>query len=237
MNCIEVRGLQKRYGNREVLQDISLDIGKKEIFGIIGPNGAGKSTLLRMINLIEKPDSGKIVFEGKDTSGLGGDPLMQTRRKIGAVLQNPVLFSWSVGYNVGYGLELRGIEDGKAVLDALKKVGLEGFEERKVQELSGGECQRVALARAIAFRPSLLLLDEPTADVDNESARLIERAIVKLKTTVVLSTHNLFQARRIADRTAFMDCGKIVECEKTRRLFENPDNPRTRRFVSGEAVF
>jgi len=239
MNIIETREVCKRYGNKEILHEASLYAKKGDVLGIIGPNGAGKSTLLRMINLIEKPFSGKIIFRGRDAGTLTGDQLLGARRRIGAVLQNPVLFRGSVEYNVGYGLWLRGIEDNRAVTDALNKVGLAGFEERRVQELSGGECQRVALARAIAFKPDLLLLDEPTANIDNKNAELIENAILEAgkKTAVMVSTHNLFQARRIADRTAFMDCGRILECKKTKVLFEDPDNPRTRRFVSGEVVF
>lgn len=239
MNFVGINEVHKSYGSRKVLRNINLEVKRNEILGIIGPNGAGKSTLLRLVNLIEKPDSGKIIFEGVDTGGLEGEPLLKIRGRVGAVLQSPVLFRGSVKYNVSYGLGLRGIEDERAVSNALRRMGLSGFEERKVHELSGGEAQRVALARAIVFEPDLLLLDEPAADVDNENARLIERAIVGMgrKTAVVLSTHDLFQAKRIADRTAFMDRGRILECANTRRLLKNPANKRTRRFVSGEAVF
>lgn len=239
MNFVGINEVHKSYGSRKVLRNVNLEVKRNDILGIIGPNGAGKSTLLRLVNLMERPDSGKIIFEGVDTGGLEGGSLLKIKGRVGAVLQSPVLFRGSVEYNVSYGLGLRGIEDEKAVSNALRRVGLSGFEERNVHELSGGECQRVALARAIAFEPDLLLLDEPTANIDNENARIIEEAVLRLKkkTAVVLSTHNLFQARRIADRVAFMDCGRILECNKTGLLFSKPENARTRMFVRGDAVF
>lgn len=235
---VEAVGIRKAYGGREVLHGIDLKARKGEILAVIGPNGAGKSTLLRILNLIERPSSGSVFLDGADCGSLDGAAMLGLRRRVGSLLQNPVLFSGSVRHNVGYGLKLRGIESERKVSAALRRVGLAGFGGRKVSCLSGGERQRVALARALAFGPELLLLDEPAANIDRENAALVEKAIAEAgrKTAVVLSTHDLFQARRIADMAAFMDGGRIVECERTAKLFGSPENERTRRFVAGEAV-
>ena len=166
------------------------------------------------------------------------------KRRMGLVFQNPVPFRRSVYENVAYGLRIRGVDEGsinKRVKAALRLVGLSEFEKRKAITLSGGEVQRLALIRTTVVEPELLLLDEPTANLDPANVALIERAISKIVktggTTVMIATHNMFQAERLANRVGFFLNGELVEIAETDQIFNYPKNDRTRAFIRGEMIY
>lgn len=238
MSFIKTIGITKRYDNGEppALEDVNLEIKKGEIFCIMGHSGAGKTTLLRILALLEKPDSGEYYFDGTKVSW--NDNL---RKNITMVFQIPVMFNTTVFKNIAYGLKIRGYskdEIRKKVEEVLELVRLQGYENRRAKYLSGGEKQRVAIARAIVLEPKLLLMDEPTANLDPTNSAIIEeivKEIVKEKeTTILFSTHNLFQAKRLAHRVAHIYKGKIIEIGKTKEVFERPRNELTKRFINGE---
>lgn len=231
----------KKYGTREVCHIDQLEINKGEIFGIIGPNGAGKSTLLRLLNFLEPPTSGIIHFKGYEFNN-HYQPALSLRRQITTVFQDPILMSTTVENNVAYGLKLRRQKDSHSrVRAALAKVELLSLAKTKTSTLSGGEAQRVALARALVIEPEVLLLDEPAANLDPYNVNLIESLITsinqELGTTIVLVTHNIFQAKRLANRTAFLLNGRIIEVNKTEKIFSHPTDQRTTAFIKGEMVY
>ncbi len=239
---IQVKNLTQKY-DREVLNIENMTINEGYIYGIMGPSGCGKSTLLRTLNLLIKPTSGSIQFNG-DTVPLNGSPPLTFRRGMTLVFQNPILFKASVKDNIAYGLKARGIKGEQAqkkVSYLLEKIGLQEFADRQAHSLSGGEAQRVAIARAVAFEPKILLLDEPTANLDPTNVEVIENLVVELNKTlgitVIIVTHNIFQARRITDCTIFMYDGKIVEMGETEKIFTSPEDPRTKAFVEGRMVY
>jgi tungstate transport system ATP-binding protein len=213
MALVEIRGLSKSFGRSEVLKDINLDVQENEVLALIGPTGSGKTTLLRLIDLLDQPTSGHLFFEGVDICHLSSQNKLAMRRKMAMVFQKPVMFKTNVYDNVCYGLKVRG--EGKArdeVLRVLKEVDLLGYESRDANTLSGGEMQRIALARAMVIKPQLLLLDEPTANLDPKSAQDIDSLIKRLAnngTTVIIASHNMLQCRRLADRIAVMANGTI----------------------------
>jgi tungstate transport system ATP-binding protein len=236
----DLRGVARDYGGRRVLALESLEIERGEIFGLVGPSGAGKSTLLRLLAFVEPPSAGVLTFDGAPASN-GALPLAQ-RRRVTLVFQRPILLKRSVEENVAYGLHLRGERDARAkVRAALQMVGLEPLAAARAASLSGGEMQRAALARALVLEPDVLLLDEPTANLDPYNVGLIESIVREQNqqrgTTVVLVTHNVFQARRLAARCALLLDGRIVETAPTHDFFERPRDPRTAAFVRGEMVY
>ena len=236
-----VRNLSKAYNGRTVLRVPELQVRCGEVFAIVGPSGAGKSTLLRLLNFLEPPSTGTIRF--RETVFDAKKPMpLALRRRVTTVFQRPVLLSRSVADNVGYGLSLRGRRDAKGLVqDTLEKVGLGSFASQPARTLSGGEAQRVALARAMVLELDALLLDEPTANLDPYNVGLIEDIVKGLneekKTTIVLVTHNVFQARRMADRVALILEGELVELADVAAFFESPREPRTAAFVRGDMVY
>lgn len=230
----------KSYNGRCVLNVHQLDVYPGEILGIIGPSGAGKSTLLRLLNFLELPSTGTITFGAYHTNGSA--PPLSVRRRVTTVFQRPVLLNRSVTDNVAYGLRLRGRNHVRSAVEAvLEQVGLRNLARAPARTLSGGEAQRVALARALVIEPEVLLLDEPTANLDPANVKLIETIIrginLQQGTTVVLVTHNVFQARRLAHRVAFLLDGELIEVGPTEQVFEAPADPRTAAFVRGEMVY
>ena len=236
-----LQNVAKDYDGRRVLQVDNLKIGRGEIFGLVGPSGAGKSTLLRLFNFLESPTTGRIRFLDAEFGANQPMPLAY-RRRVTTVFQRPVLLNRSVRSNVSYGLRLRGQRNAdRRVEAALEQVGLQQLMRQRARTLSGGEAQRVALARAIALQPDVLLLDEPTANLDPYNIGLIEEIVQTLNqergTTVVLVTHNVFQAKRMAHRVAFLLDGQMVEEAGVERFFDAPQDPRTAAFVRGEMVY
>jgi tungstate transport system ATP-binding protein len=236
-----IENLTKVYGNRQVLAVQHLDIRGGEVLAFVGPSGSGKSTLLRLLNFLERPSTGRVVYRGERFDP-ERDVSLEIRRTVTTVSQRPILLNRSVRANVEFGLRLRGRRDRHGeVCAALDKVGLAALEGQDARTLSGGEAQRVALARAMVIRPNVLLLDEPTANLDPYNVAVIEDAVRQLNsergTTVVLVTHNVFQARRLANRVAFILDGRIVEVTGAEAFFEQPGDPRTAAFVRGEMVY
>ena len=231
----------KEYEGRRVLQVDNLKIERGEVFALVGPSGAGKSTLLRLLNFLEPPSTGRIRFLDIEFGANQPMPL-QYRRRVTTVFQRPLLLNRSVQANVGYGLSLRGLRDPDGEIEkALEQVGLQALSRQRARTLSGGEAQRVALARAIVLKPDVLLLDEPTANLDPYNVGLIEEIVTKLNreqgTTLVLVTHNVFQAKRLAHRVALMLESQIIEAGDVETFFESPQDPRTAAFVRGEMVY
>lgn len=233
--------LRKEYQQRVVVDISYLEIPRGQIFVILGPNGAGKSTLLRLLNFLEPASAGEIEFMGQKI--LPGQRVdLQLRRQVTMVFQQPSLLGRSVLANVLYGRKVRGLppQDG-VVSDLLRRLSLSSLTHKSSTTLSGGERQRTALARALAFNPPVLLLDEPTANLDPYNANLIETIIQDLNrqqnTTVVLVTHNIFQAKRLADRVAFMLRGQIIEVAPSEIFFTSPRDSRTKAFLNGELVW
>jgi tungstate transport system ATP-binding protein len=239
--CYTCEELTQEYGGRRVLDLERLDIHCGEVLALVGPSGSGKSTLLRLLNFLEAPASGTIRFQGQALTHDRQAPL-ELRRRVTTVPQRPVLLSRTVWDNVCYGLQLRGERDGRsAVAEALEAVGLAALARQPARTLSGGEAQRVALARALVLRPDVLLLDEPTANLDPYNIGVIEATVRQLNaqrgTTVVLVTHNVFQAHRLAHRVGLLLDGRLVEVAEVKTFFESPNDPRTGAFVRGEMIY
>ncbi|MFW5942079.1 MAG: phosphate ABC transporter ATP-binding protein [Chloroflexota bacterium] len=237
----EIEDLKKAYDGRTVLQLGHLQIHRGEIMAVVGPSGAGKSTLLRLLNFLEAPTAGCIHFEGVPYPTPESIPV-EVRRRITTVFQRPLLLKRSVGANVRYGLSIRGRRNSSPRVDTvLQEVGLDHLARQPARGLSGGEAQRVAVARAIVLQPDVLLLDEPTANLDPFNVRLIEEIICRQNeaqnTTLVMVTHNIFQARRLADRVLFLLDGRVVEASDANTFFNSPQDPRTEAFVAGEMVY
>jgi len=231
----------KEYTGRRVLDVDHLNIQRGEIFALVGPSGAGKSTLLRLLNFLEPPSSGLICFLGVEYS-LNRPMPLNLHRRVTTVFQRPILLNRSVWDNAGYGLRLRGRRDATVqVRAALEQVGLAALARQPARTLSGGEAQRVALARAIVLQPDVLLLDEPTANLDPYNVGLIEEIVRGLNrdqgTTMVLVTHNVFQAKRLAQRVALLLEGQVVEIAGVDEFFRSPRDPRTAAFARGEMVY
>jgi tungstate transport system ATP-binding protein len=234
----DLKDIAVDYGGRRVLELGELSIREGEVLVVLGPNGAGKSTLLRLLNLLEAPGSGQIAYRGQP---VGFPAPLALRREITTVFQHPILLKRSTWDNVVFGLRLRGQQPDGSLTTLVHQLDLEKLVHTPAERLSGGEAQRVALARALAIRPKVLLLDEPTANLDPYSAGLVEEMVLGLRsernTTIVLVTHNVFQARRLADRVVMLLGGRIVEAAETDRFFESPRDPRTAAFVRGELVY
>ena len=237
----DLRNISKSYDGRRVLTVERLHIRRGEILAVVGPSGSGKSTLLRLLNFLERLDSGAITFRERTVTP-GATVPVAVRRRVTTVFQRPLLLNRSVWANVAYGLKLRGSRNGdERIAAALRQVGLEDLARQPARTLSGGEAQRVAVARAMVVEPEVMLLDEPTANLDPYNVGLIENIVQQLnekeRVTQVLVTHNIFQARRLAHRVVFLLEGEVVEVSDAETFFESPQDPRTGAFVRGEMVY
>lgn len=236
-----IRNLTKEYNGKKVLDIEELILEDGKITGIIGPSGAGKSTLLYILNGLEKATSGEIVFDGKEFIG---ELDIETRRQMSMVFQKPTVFNMSVYDNMAYSLKLRGLpmsEIKSRVHELSKFIGIEDKLRQKAVTLSGGEAQRLTLARAIIYRPKVLLLDEPTANLDPANVAMIEELILhaktEYKTSIIVVTHNMFQAKRISERLVFLLNGSIVESGEAKEVFINPKDSRTLDFIEGRMIY
>lgn len=245
--CLEAKNLNLFYGDKQALFDINMQIPKNRATAFIGPSGCGKSTLLRTFNRMNDlidgcRIEGNILLEGKDIFDRGLD-ITNLRRRVGMVFQKANPFPKSIYENVAYGLRLQGVNN-KRVLDDVVEASLKGaalWNEAKDRlhdsalGLSGGQQQRLCIARAIAVQPEVLLLDEPCSALDPISTLKIEELIHELKErfTIVIVTHNMQQAARVSDYTAFMYLGKLIEFGDTDTLFTNPGNKQTEDYITG----
>nr|WP_240511917.1 phosphate ABC transporter ATP-binding protein PstB [Paludifilum halophilum] len=244
---IAVEKLNLYYGANHALKDVSVDIGEKSVVALIGPSGCGKSTFLRSLNRMnDMIDSvrieGSIRILGENIYDKNVDVEM-LRKRVGMVFQAPNPFPKSIYDNVAYGPRIHGIRD-KKQLDEIVEKSLRGaalWDEVKdrlkdrATGLSGGQQQRICIARALAVEPEILLMDEPTSALDPVSTAKIEELIQELKKdyTIVIVTHNMQQAARISDKTAFFLMGELVEYNDTEKLFSNPNNKKTEDYISG----
>ena len=242
MPLIETVDLCQRYGERDVLKNVSLRVERGEVLALIGPTGAGKTTLLRLINLLDMPASGRIYFDGVDTTESAGERL-DLRRRMGFIFQKPVVFNMSVYDNIACGLRWRGVEKDnirQKVGSILDMVGLSAYRDRNARTLSGGEAQRVAIARALVTEPEVLLLDEPTANLDPISTSRIEGLMTNIiqqrKTTIVMATHDMSQGQRLADRIGVLVNGEILQAGSARDIFTYPTNREVAEFVGVENI-
>ncbi|MDP6792874.1 MAG: phosphate ABC transporter ATP-binding protein [Anaerolineales bacterium] len=234
-----MNALRKDYDQRTVLNIDALSIHRGEILAVVGPSGSGKSTLLRLLNFLEPATAGELHFEDRVVTS---NPPLTTRRKVTTVFQNPQLLNRSVSANVAFGLRLRdGTPDNRRVRQTLERVSMADMAHSSTRTLSAGERQRVALARAMVLEPEVLLLDEPTANLDPYNVSLIESLIreqhLMQSTTIVLVTHNVFQARRMAQRCALLLDGDLIEVAPTETFFEPSTDARVAAFVAGKMIY
>jgi tungstate transport system ATP-binding protein len=234
---LQLKNVRKSYGSIKALEDINLEVVGGKTITLIGTNGAGKTTLLRVIAGLEERDKGNILIDGKDING------KKLRQIATLVFQKTVMFNRSVYGNLAYGLKIRGKKDAEIkeeIARELHTVGLRNFEKRKARKTSGGEQQRIALARAFLLNPRILLLDEPTANLDPNNAIMIERAITSRKKgdeIIIMATHNLAQAKRLADEIIHIHNGRIVERSGPAEFFNNPRSEITRKFINGDLEY
>ena len=234
------------YGQSRALTDITMNFGKNNVSALIGPSGCGKSTLLRLLNrmndLIDGTRvEGEILFEDKNIYAKDVDPV-EIRRKVGMVFQKPNPFPKTIYNNISYGPKLTGIgvDDMDTLVEqSLKQAVLwdevKDILNKSAMNLSGGQQQRLCIARALAMKPDILLMDEPTSALDPISTAKIEELIEELKKnyTIIIVTHNMQQAARISDETAFFYLGNMVEYNKTEKIFTNPDVKQTEDYITG----
>ena len=245
MSVLSIRRFSKRFGEQEVLKDISLDVAPGEVVSILGPSGSGKSTLLRCATLLEKVDSGDLFYGGLAVCAEGryGSPelLRAARGRFGLVFQNFNLFPhWTVLKNIADApVTVRKRPRAEVEAEAKKllaDMGLAGRENAYPCELSGGQQQRVSIARALAMKPEILFFDEPTSALDPELTQGILQVLRKLaeaKMTMVIVTHEIDFAKNVSDRIVFMEKGVIVESGPAKELVEDPREARTRAFLAG----
>lgn len=229
---LEVRSLSYEIASKRLLVDLSFQLESGGVTVVMGANGAGKSLLLRLLHGLIEPAGGEILWGGCPLTG-------DLRRRQAMVFQSPVLLRRSVIANVTFALKSRGRAHGDRAMELLEDVGLAGHADKPARRLSGGEQQRLALARALAVEPEVLFLDEPTASLDPASTAAIEGIVAaahRRGTKIIFVTHNLAQARRIADEVLFLHDGRLVEHTPAAAFFAQPASPEARGYVEGRLV-
>ena len=244
-SVFKIENVNLFYGEKQALKNINLDLYKNQVTAFIGPSGCGKSTLLRCLNrmndLIEDCKvEGKILYENQNISDMN---TLELRTKVGMVFQNPNPFPMSIFDNIAYGPRCQGIKNKdtlkKIVVESLKKAALYDEVKNRLKDsalgLSGGQQQRLCIARCIAMEPDVILMDEPTSALDPIATLKIEELINELKKdyTIIIVTHNMQQATRVSDYTAFFMLGEVIECDKTIDLFSQPKNKKTEDYITG----
>ena len=247
MSKMKIRDLNLWYGDFQGLHEINMDIYKNEVIAFIGPSGSGKSTFLKSLNrmndLVESAHiEGTIELDGKNIYA-PDTKINVLRKKVGMVFQNPNPFRKSIYDNIAYGPRTHGVTD-KNELDEIVEKSLKSaaiwdevkdYLDRSALSISGGQQQRICIARALAVEPDVLLMDEPTSALDPISTAKIEELVTHLKEdyTIAMVTHNMQQASRVSDRTAFFLSGKLIETDDTRKIFTNPKEEETENYISG----
>ena len=229
---INIIDLSVLIGKLKILDNINCKIKDNSITAIIGPNGAGKSVFLQTINGLTNIDNGKITFDDIENN-------KEIRRKQALVFQTPTLLRRNVKSNMDFVSSLRNKDSKELIKENLKRVGLEGYDEKPARLLSGGEKQRLSLARALLIKPSVLLLDEPTANLDPFSLKLIEEIILeenKKGTSIILTTHDMSQAKRLASDIIFLNKGKILEQTVANTFFKEPITAEAKKYIKGEIL-
>ena len=230
-------GVARRAGDSFTLRVDRLEVFAGEVLCLVGPTGAGKTTLLRLLTGLDLPDAGAAWFDGAPLGPAAG---LARLRRIAMAHQKPLLLAGSVRYNVGYGLRARGVAPRERAERLIRRLGLGRQAGQDARTLSGGQAQLVALARALAPEPDVLLLDEPTANLDPARVALAEGVVAEERAarelTVVWATHNLFQARRVADRVALLLDGRLVETADVGDFFERPADLRKAAFVERKMI-
>ncbi len=244
---IKVSNFNFYYGSEQALEDVNLEIYQNQVLGIIGPSGCGKSTFLRSINRMNDVirgtrAEGKIIFDGENVLDAGVD-VVSLRRKVGMVFQRSNPFPKSIFDNVAYGLRINGIKNKdfiahrveKSLKDAALWKEVKGKLQKSAFDISGGQQQRLCIARALAVQPEVILMDEPASALDPTATAKIEELIYELKSkyTIAIVTHNMQQAARISDNTAFFMMGKLVEFGETNKIFTNPAKCITEEYITG----
>jgi len=238
---LTIKEIKKSYNSKLVLNNCSFEFDRGKTHVIIGPNGSGKSTLLRICALLEYPDSGKVIYHNDYKTF---EDSVELRRRTTLVFPKGGLFNTTVFKNSAYGLKLRKInkkEREQKVEDVLRDVGLWKKRNQNALTLSTGEGQRLALARAMVLKPDVLFLDEPTASLDPGSTSIIEEIIGNIKRkyrpTIIMVTHNMFQAQRLADSVIFTFEGQILDSGPGDKFFENPTDERAYKFITGQMIY
>ena len=244
-SVFKIENVNLFYGEKQALKNINLDLYKNQVTAFIGPSGCGKSTLLRCLNrmndLIEGCKvEGKILYENQNINDMN---TLELRTKVGMVFQNPNPFPMSIFDNIAYGPRCQGIKNKdtlkKIVVESLKKAALYDEVKDRLKDsalgLSGGQQQRLCIARCIAMEPDVILMDEPTSALDPIATLKIEELINELKKdyTIIIVTHNMQQATRVSDYTAFFMLGEVIEFDKTIDLFSQPKNKKTEDYITG----
>ncbi len=240
---INIEHVSFQYDSKTVLNDINLIAKKGQITAIIGPNGAGKTTLFKIIDLLLKPTSGKIMAGNQDILTFSMRETLAWRKSISYIMQEPYLFNYSIKNNIEYPLRIRlmhGPEVTKRVSEQMSRFHLEEFAKKKPHQLSSGERKKVAIAQALITEPAMIILDEPTASIDPEVSLFIEQYLQSLRSSnkmiILISTHDLFQAKRLADSVTLLYKGTVIEHGDKKAIFESPKNEITRKFVNGDII-
>ena len=233
-NIVQLKNISVSFDGEQVLKNFSVAIRDKEFVTLLGPSGCGKTTTLRIIAGFVEPDSGEILFDGKKINGVPA-----YKRQVNTIFQRYALFpNMNVYDNIAFGLSVKKVpkkEIKERVTDMLRLVNLTGYEKRDVNSLSGGQQQRLCIARALAVEPEVLLMDEPASALDPIATEKLEHGMEELKKDlcIIIVTHNMQQAMRISDNTAFFYMGELVEHGPTKKIFSNATEEKTRQYVSG----
>ncbi len=235
---LQLEGIDKVFDGNKVLDSVTFNVDIGNVITLVGVNGSGKSTLLRILAGLERPSRGSILIDNNIID------MENLHRLSSMVFQKTTMFNRSVYDNVAFGLKIRGFKKEvveKRVSQALSIVKLNNFRKRKAKKISGGEQQRVSLARAFILHPRILLLDEPTSNLDPANAVIIEDVIQQMRKKedciIILATHNLHQAKRLSDTITHIHSGKIMEIANPKDFFAHPSNDITKKFINGELQF